>query len=471
MLVAGNYGYFRDELYYIADGHHLQAGYVDQPLMMGWLAAFLRVTIGDSLVAIHIIPALACALLVVVTGLIARELGGGRVAQVVAGIAALFTLGFMATGSIFSMDVLDQLWWAVAALILARMLRLNIPRLWLLLGLLFCIGLLTKLTIVFFGLALVLALLVTPERRYLRTPWPWLAGGIAFLGLLPYLLWNAANGWPTLDFWRHYRGVGIGPLDFFTAQIGLMNPVALPLVIAGLLFYFRPAGKRYRLLGWMFVFLYLILTILGSKAYFLAPAYPIVFSSGAIMFERLRLRRWLAWIKPAFVGLLMLTGLLLAPFVMPILPPATLVSLSPNIEQVLADRFGWDTLTQTVQQVYAAMPPEQRAQACVLTSNYGEAGALSQLAAPGSLPPVISRHNNYYLWGPGSCTGQVLILVGFSESDAQSAKQNLNANVTLAATQHCPYCVKYEQELPIYVVVSPTAPDLARLWPMLKYFD
>ena len=197
MLVAGNYGYFRDELYYIADGRHLQAGYVDQPLLMGWLAALLRVTVGDSLVAIHVIPALACALIIVVTGLMARELGGGRVAQLVAGVAALFTLDFMATGSIFSMDVLDQLWWALASLILVRLLRRDAPRLWLLVGLVAAIALLTKLTVLFFGLALVLALLVTPERRYLRTPWPWLAGGIAFLGLLPYLIWNAVNGWPT----------------------------------------------------------------------------------------------------------------------------------------------------------------------------------------------------------------------------------------------------------------------------------
>src|SRR6184192_1337730 len=156
MLVAGNYGYFRDELYYIADGRHLQAGYVDQPLLIGWLAALMRVLAGDSLVAIHIIPALAGALIIVVTGLMARELGGGRLA----GVAALFTLDFMATGSIFSMDVLDQLWWALACLIVARLLRRDAPRLWLLVGLVAAIAFLTKLTVLFFGLALFLALLV-----------------------------------------------------------------------------------------------------------------------------------------------------------------------------------------------------------------------------------------------------------------------------------------------------------------------
>ena len=470
MLVAGNYGYFRDELYYIADGHHLQAGYVDQPLLMGWLAALLRVTVGDSLIAIHIIPALACALIVAVTGLIARELGGGRMAQFVAGVTALFCVDFLAVGSLFSMDVLDQLWWALATLVLVRLLRRDAPRQWLLVGLVVAVALLTKLTVLFFCFALVLALLVTPERRYLRTPWPWLAGGIALLGLLPYLIWNAANGWPTGDFWHHYGGVGTSPLDFFTTQIGLLNPIALPLAGAGLAFYFRKEGARYRLLGWTFVFVYLVLTLIGTKPYFLAPAFPILFSAGAVVFERLRPRPWLAWIRPTYLALLALSGILLAPDVMPILPLATAVQVYGSPSQPLADRLGWESLTQTVQQVYAALPPDQRAQACILTANYGEAGALQQLAAPGTLPPIISGHNNYYLWGPGSCTGQVLIVVGYSASDVQSTGALYN-HITLAATERCQYCLAMENSLPIYVLSSPTSPIFPPRWPSVKHYD
>ncbi len=469
MLVAGNYGYFRDELYYIADGRHLQLGYVDQPLLMGWLAALLRVIAGDGLVAIHVIPALACALIVVVTGLMARELGGGRVAQLVAGVAALFTLAFMATGSLFSMDVLDQLWWALASLIVLRLVRRDAPRLWLLVGLVAAIALLTKLTVLFFGLALVLGLLVTPERRYLRTPWPWLAGGIAFLGLLPYAIWNAANGWPTLDFWRHYPGIGTDPLAFLTGQIGQMNPVILPLAVAGLVFYFRRPGARYRLLGWTFVFLYLLLTLVRTKAYFLAPAYPILYAAGGLALEGWALRPRLAGIRPAYVALIALSGILLAPDIMPILPPATTARIYGGaLQQVLADRLGWVDLTRTVEQVYAGLPPSQRAQACVLASNYGEASALIQLAAPGRLPPVISGHNNYYLWGPGPCSGQAIIGVGFPPSDFKAQY----ADVVIAATQRCRYCVSFEQDLPIVVASSPTTPiDLGRLWPSVKHFD
>src|SRR5262249_44455431 len=163
--------------------------------------------------------------------------------------------------------------------------------------------------------------------------------------------------------------------------------------------------RRYRLLGWTFVFVYLMLTLLRSKAYFLAPTYPILFAAGAALFERWKLRARFAWILPAYVVLVALAGVLPAPAVMPILPPAIVVRSYGQLEQVLADRFGWDSLTQTVEQVYDSLPTAQRAQACVLASNYGEAGALMQLAAPGRLPPVISGHNNYYLWGPGPCTG------------------------------------------------------------------
>jgi 4-amino-4-deoxy-L-arabinose transferase-like glycosyltransferase len=469
MLVAGNYGYFRDELYYIADGHHLQAGYVDQPLLMGWLAAFLRVTVGDGLIAIHIVPALACALIVFVTGLMARELGGGRAAQVVAGAAALFTLDFMGTGSLFSMDVLDQLWWALASLVLLRLLRRDAPRLWMLVGLVIAVALLTKLTVLYFALALAVALLVTPERRYLRTPWPWLAAGIGFLGLLPYLIWNALNGWPTWDFWHHY-GARSSPPGFLADQIAQMNPIALPLAIAGLVFYFRRAGARYRLLGWTFVFAYLVLTVLRTKSYFLAPAYPILFAAGAVWFERLHLRPWLAWIRPAYIALLALAGIVLAPVVMPIEPPATYARSYGTFQQVLADRFGWDSLTRTVEQVYAGLPPALRAQACVLTSNYGEAGALQLLGRPGGLPPVISVHNNYYLWGPGQCTGAVLITVGYSARDVRNARTHFG-HIRLAATQRCRYCVSYEQDLPIYVLSGPAGPSLARQWHSLKSYS
>ncbi len=256
----------------------------------------------------------------------------------------------------------------------------------------------------------------------------------------------------------------------------------------GLVFYFSKTGRRYRVLGWTFVLLYVILTGLRGKPYFLSPAYPILFAAGAVAFERFRPRRWLAWIRPAYVVLLALVGVTFAPVAMPILPPAAFLRIYGSLggasnaaiesgqgimPQNLGDRFGWDSLTQTVQRVYAALPPVERAQACVLTGNYGEASALSLLAAPGSLPPIISAHNNYYLWGPGDCRGRVIILVGYSESFAQNDASTSFNNVRLAATMDCPYCVSYERNLRIYVLSGVKDPsfDLRKSWPSLKHFD
>jgi hypothetical protein len=168
---------------------------------------------------------------------------------------------------------------------------------------------------------------------------------------------------------------------------------------------------------------------------------------------------------------LALVGILLAPDIMPILPPATAVRWAHGpLTQVLADRLGWESLTHTVEQVYAALPPAQRAQACVLTSNYGEAGALQQLAPPGRLPPVISGHNNYSLWGPGTCTGKVLILVGYAPSDLRRV-HTLYAHITRAGIDRCRYCVDYERTLPIYVLSGATRSIFPRLWPSLKHYD
>ena len=144
---------------------------------------------------------------------------------------------------------------------------------------------------------------------------------------MPWLVWNAVNGWPTWDFYRHYRYLSTGPLDFFANQLALMNPVSVPLAVAGLVFYFRRTGARYRVLGWTFVFLCVVLTAVRGKPYFLGPAYPILFAAGAVVYERLRLRRWLTWIRPAYLVLLALVGVLLAPFVMPILQPAAFVRI------------------------------------------------------------------------------------------------------------------------------------------------
>jgi Dolichyl-phosphate-mannose-protein mannosyltransferase len=482
MLFAGNYGYFRDELYYMADGRHLAFGYVDQPPLIGWLAALVHVVLGDSLFALHILPALLGACLVFVTGCMARELGGGRFAQCLAALSVLVAAVFLANTSIFSYDLPDGLWWALGAYVFIRLIKSNEPRYWLLFGLVAGFGLLTKLTMLFFGFALVIGLLLTPGRAFFRTRWPWLGGVIAALLFLPYVLWNLVNGWPTLQFWHNYSGLsGNGPLSFFLNQLLIITVLNVPLIIAGLLFYFRSeAGRPYRALGWAFVALYVLFTVINAKPYFLASAYPMLLAAGAVMFERVMRRRW---IKRVYIVALALNGLLMAPLAMPILPPQAFARtygvftglgnggagqhVGGVFPQYLGDRFGWEEMTATMAKVYQQLPPDEQAQACIYTANYGEASALSFFGPTYHLPPVISGHNNYYLWGPGRCTGAVLIVIGISRGYLQQGW----SSVEQAAINTCTYCMAGEDNLPIYVCTQPKfSGSLAQIWYKFKYF-
>jgi hypothetical protein len=483
MLVSGNYGYFRDELYYIEAGSHLAFGYVDFPPLIALVAKFLGMLAGDALWAIHLVPTLATALIVLITGLVARELGGGRFAQALAALASLVAVTFLATGSIFSMDALDELWWVLASYIAILILKRDDAQLWLLFGLVAGIGLTTKATMLFFGFALVLGLLLTPDRRHFRTKWIWLGGAISLAFLAPYVLWNMANGWPTLEFFANYEGSS-GPLEFLIGQIPGMNPLTLPLSLAGLYFYLgTQSGRPYRALGWTFVVLLALFALLEAKPYFLAPAYPMLFAGGAIVVERIGGRAGAGGlVKWVYVALLAISGLLLAPLAMPILPPAAFVGSygfmsgvgnasagqqnQGAFPQYLGDRFGWDTMTQTVADAYEALPAPERSQACVFTSNYGEASALKFLGARYDLPPAISGHNNYYLWGPGRCMGEVMITVGLPRDDVKQSY----TGVMRAATIACRYCMPEENDVPVYVARNPKDP-IQEQWPQTKHYE
>src|SRR5258706_1887136 len=310
LVTSGNYGFFRDELYYIDAGQHLAFGYVEFPPFIALLAALVHIVPGNSLVVYHLLPAFAGAVLVLLTGLIARELGGRRFAQCLAGLASGAAITFLGIDSLFSMDSFDELWWVLMAYILIRLIKRDQPRLWLLFGLVAGIGLMTKVTMLMFGFAIVVGLLLTPQRKSLLNKWVWAGGAIAFAFLLPYILWNAANGWPTLELWSTYTGGHANPasaLGFLYQQVLTMNPLTLPLWLAGLYYYFfTRAGKPYRVFRWAFVILYVLFTISRAKLYFLAPAYPILFAAGSFMVGRLVSKPPWGWLKPSYTSLLVL---------------------------------------------------------------------------------------------------------------------------------------------------------------------
>jgi hypothetical protein len=482
VLVGNNYGYFRDELYVLAMSQHPAFGYVDVPPLVPWITLIPRFLTGNALWAIHGISALFCAGTIILTGLMARLLGGTRWAQGLAALASATALFLLANGSIYTYDVFDTFWWTLCATILIVLLRDERPQLWLAFGLVAGLGLLTKETILFWGFALVVGLLLTPQRRLLFTRWTVFGGLIAFALFLPFLLWNAANGWASFQYWAgysHNQSAGGSPLDFLINQILGMNPLSVLLWGTGLWYFFSARGARYRVFGWAYLLLFVLFIAMEGKSYFLAPAYPPLLAGGAVLFGEWRVR-WSGWIT-AYAMLLAVIGVLLAPAVMPVLPPGVYAQVyhpSGNagaqqesgdvygLPQALADRFGWEEQVALIAQVYHSLPPDEQREACIFTSNYGEAGALVQFGGRYHLPPPISGHNAFYIWGPQGCTGQVIVTINIAQENAARAF----GSVTLAARTTCAACVAFENQAPILILRQPKVPFSA-LWVQAKHYD
>jgi hypothetical protein len=486
VLVGNNYGYFRDELYVMAMSHHPALGYVDVPPLAPWITLIPRFLTGNALWAIHVISALVCAATILLTGLMARLLGGTRCVQGLAALGSATALVFMALGSEYTYDVFDVFWWALAATILIALLRDERPQRWLLFGLVAGLGLLTKETILFWGFALVAGLLLTPQRRLLFTRWTVFGGLIACAVFLPFVIWNAANSWASVQYWASYsanHGIAGSPLDFLINQILVMNPLSLPLWGAGLWYFFSSRGARYRVFGWAYLILFVLFIVIQGKSYFLAPAYPPLYAGGAVLFDQWR-ARWARWgprWSMSYAVVLALSGVLLAPAAMPVLPPAVYAqAYHPSgsgganqqsgdvygLPQSLADRFGWPEQVALIAQVYHSLPPDEQRVACIYTENYGEAAALVQFGGRYHLPPVISGHNAFYLWGPDGCTGQVLVTINIAPQDAARGY----GSVTLAARTSCAACVDFENNAPILILRQPKVP-FAVLWPQARHYD
>jgi 4-amino-4-deoxy-L-arabinose transferase-like glycosyltransferase len=330
-LYAGrHYGYFVDELYYLACSEHLDWGYVDQPPLIVSITAVARWLFGDSLQAIRLLPALAGAGKVVLTALIARELGGGRFAQGLAALAILVAPGFLATDDLLSMNAFEPLFWTGCALMLVRIIRTGDMKLWVWFGLLAGVGLENKHSMLLFGCGLIAGLELTPERRLLRTRWFWLGGVLAFVIFLPNLLWNIDHHFPFLELQenirRSGRNVHLTPVTFFGQEILTMFPLSAPIWLAGLWYYlFRRDGKPFCALGWAWLITAGLILILNPRVYYLYPAFPILFAAGGVIWESwLANPRW-QWVKPAYGAVMVLFGVLLAPMAIPVLPADTYI--------------------------------------------------------------------------------------------------------------------------------------------------
>ena len=465
------YGYFRDEFYFLACGRHLAWGYVDQGPIVALQARLTTALFGESVFGIRVLSALAGAIAVGLTGLLTWALGGARSAQVLAMLGLLVAPVYLAVDGFLSITSPEPIFWMGCVLALLLLARGGSPRAcWLAVGLCAGVGLLNKPSMTFFLVALLLALLLTPERRLLRTPWFGVAVLLTLLIISPYLAWQLRNGWPTWEFLRngqiHNKVRLLGPLAFVWAQIAQMEPVNALLWVPGLVATLRNRtlpGTRW--IGLTYVFFLTGMCLLHAKDYYLAPVYPMLFAAGAVAWQHrfARSARVASGSIFAFPGLqaaIVVTGLLILPAGSPVMRPATwarymhALHLQQNesenekasiLPQFFADRFGWDQLTQVVVDSYRALPPADRGHVCIFASNYGEAASIEFLGrrAEPTLPPVISGQNNFWLWGMRGCSGDPIIAVIYDTPDEIRKKYN---SVTILGTMHDPLAMSYEHK-------------------------
>lgn len=486
LATDGRYGYFRDELYYIACSRHLDWGYVDQPPLIA-LITWLELHIGgSSLHSLRFLPAIAGAALAVLVAFLAREMGARKfgiwfASLATASIGVLFVMHYLLT-----MNAFEPLFWTGCAYILVRIINTGDQRLWLWFGVLAGIGLENKYSMGIFGFGIVIGLLLTPQRKALAERWIWIGGVVALLIFLPNLIWNVRHHWPFVELMRNIkvsgRDVDLGVLKYLAEQLFVVTPVPLLVAVIGLFYLiFSRDGGRYRTLAWTFVVTLAVIIAMKGKDYYIVPAYPMLLAAGAVALERFGERRPWTWLKPAIVTLMLAALLAALPLGVPVLsadaflryesklPFALPVSEKGHrgaaMPQYYSDQFGWEEMTATVARVYNALSPEERDQACIAADNYGEAGAIDFFGSKYGLPNAISGHQNYFFWGPHNCTGKVLILLG----NRPETWRNRCDRLEVAAELYHPYAITFENK-PVLVCYGLKA-NLQQIWPRVKDWD
>ncbi len=478
---AGNphYGFFRDELYFIICGMRPDLGYVDQPSLAPLLAAFSQ-TMGISLFALRVIPAVFAAVATYAACIVAVELGGGLFAIIIAALVTIVSPEMMAFGSRLSPDMVEVATWSFIALIALRISKGADQRWWLAAGALVAFAAWSKYSVAFFAVALIIGMLLTPQRAAMRSRW--FAAGVALsvVLVLPNVWWQWHYHFPILQLLSNdYDKFLLKWPPFALQQIMVMSPLLSIVWLVGLgwLLYHR----RTRFLGYAYIALIAMMWALDAKAYYPAPVYPYLIAAGAVPIERWTGVRY-AW-RVAIIAVVVAFAIPSTPFVLPVLPMRMYMAYQQVVGnlfhirfhvdkgatnatpiQYYADMTGWPELAQTVHYSYLTLTPPERKDTAIYAHNFGEASAIDFFGARYRLPPALSGNNNYWIWGTHGYSGKIVIDVNGPELLPHYR------SVRRVATFHNPLAMPYENDLPIWILRDPRAP-LSALWPSLRNYS
>lgn len=426
ILTNSRYGLHRDELQFLSDARHLDLGFVAYPPFTPVIERISMSLFGLSFVGLRLFSVITQAAAIVVTGLMARELGGGRLAQIVAAFSIALAPLPLFEGTEFQYSTFDYLWWMLIAYFIIRLLQTENPRWWIAVGITTGIGLQTKYSICFYIAGILGGMLLTHTRRYFLNRWFWAGTALAVLIFFPNLLWQVHHGFISYHFLQHIhkRDVGEGRANGFLLGQFLIctNLFTAPLWIAGLIGFLR--GSRYRLLAWMYLIPLALFFFGKGRDYYLAAAYPMLMAMGAVLGERwiVSLRKpWRQTVKAVYFTGTALIGLYVCALILPLASSGPLRNFIFRHNGDMREEIGWNELVANVARIRDSLPPNQQASYGVLVGNYGEQGAIEILGAAYHLPVPISTTNSAWLRGYPTPPPTTLIVIGYSREAAENA--------------------------------------------------
>jgi 4-amino-4-deoxy-L-arabinose transferase-like glycosyltransferase len=418
------YGFHRDELQTLDDARYLDWGFVAYPPLTPFFGRLSQWLFDNSLTGARVFPALAQAFVIVLGGLMARELGGRRMAQVISAFAVAVAPVSLAAGALLQYVAFDFLWWVLLAWLVMRLIRTGDERLWLAIGAVIGLGMMTKYTMLFLVAGLAVGMIFTGGARYLKSRWLWMGVALSLLIFLANAIWQIQHHFITFDFLKyiHARDIRIGRTKYFLPEqlFVAANLLTIPLWIAGLVYYFRREGSRFQTIAWMFLVPLALFTVAKGRSYYMAPAYPMLLAAGAVWEEQ-----WLARMKPrssragaiVTITVFAIGGVLVAPHVLPITP---INSKWFKASGDFREEIGWTDLAAEVGRIYHSLPADERAHTGILAANYGEAGAIGMYREQYGLPVAISGTNSYGLRGYPDPPPQTLIVLGLHRDDVDA---------------------------------------------------
>jgi hypothetical protein len=471
MAFAGRYGYHRDEMYFIVAGSHPAFGYPDQPPLVP-LLAWLMHDISGSLYLLRLPSALAAAAMVLVTGVTARDAGGGRRAQVIAASVAAVSAILLATGHFVTTTTFDVLSTSVLSWLLVRAAVRHDARPLLWAGVVVGVGFEAKPQVAFVAVVALVALAIVGPRWVFRSRQLWVGAVLAVVLSAPYLIWQQRHGWPQLTVAGNIAGQAeSGRAGFIPFQLVLVSPLLVPVWIAGLVTAWRnPAMRALRFVPVLYGLLAVAYLVGDGKAYYLASLYPTLIALGSIptaaWLARGRRPRWRLASLGVAVALSALIGAVIA---LPLLPEQQLpgsgsIALNPD----LGETVGWPQFIDTISTAWHHLPASTRAHAAIFTENYGEAGAIDVLGHRDGLPPAFSGHNGFSLWGEPRPDQTTTIVVGLgSPSDVRAYFTGCRVVAHISNPVHLD---NDEYGEPVLQCSGLTAP-WTQLWPKLRHYD